>query len=63
MTLTTDSEMASSGEGDYTGPGCGWGPIKPAFLQRFRSPKVVLVCFCLAGAIQVRVDPAESLIP
>ena len=58
---TTESEMASS-ETDYSSPACGWGPIKPHFLQKFRNPKVVVVCFCLAGAIQVRFPFLTSLI-
>ena len=49
MTLTTDSEMADSEDN----PACGWGPLKPGCLQRFRSAKVVVICFCCAGAIQV----------
>ncbi len=32
---------------------CNWGPLKPAWCQMFRSPKVVLFCLCWTGAIQV----------
>jgi len=32
---------------------CGWGPLKPGLCQRFRNPKWVLVCLCMAGVCQV----------
>ena len=32
---------------------CGWGPFRPAFCQKFRDPKVVLILLCCVSAIQV----------
>ncbi len=32
---------------------CGWGRFRPSCCQRFRDPRIVLVCLCLAGCVQV----------
>lgn len=32
---------------------CGWGPLSPKFLERFRNPRWVLVWLSLAGVCQV----------
>ncbi len=50
---TAAAEMLTDTEPEEEGEPCQWGPFRPTWCQMFRSPKVVLFCFCWAGAIQV----------
>jgi len=49
----TSSELTSEMDSELDdGEACSWGPFKPAFCQKFRNPKMVLLCLCCAGLIQ-----------
>ncbi|CAH2103005.1 unnamed protein product [Euphydryas editha] len=45
----TDRDGEWSSERDLR---CGWGVLRPAWLQRFRTAKWALFWLCWAGAIQ-----------
>ncbi|KPJ00330.1 Solute carrier organic anion transporter family member 4A1 [Papilio xuthus] len=53
-----DRRHTSEGEADSESRGgagelrCGWGAVRPAWLQRFRTAKWALFWLCWAGAIQ-----------
>lgn len=42
----------SGGVGDDAGGTCGWGCLRPRWLQRFRTPPWVLFFLCWAGFLQ-----------
>ncbi|XP_049876668.1 solute carrier organic anion transporter family member 4A1 [Pectinophora gossypiella] len=56
-TMTADSAPAADAEPpgsarEERGLRCGWGVLRPAWLQRFRTAKWALFWLCWAGAIQ-----------